>query len=236
MFGTAKGLATLLLCVLATGFSWAQLFLPTWRVATKGVASVGLWGLCADGVCYPFFVPSSTAEVLASVHGNASRLAIPANATICSYGWNATSDVVDDPFIAATCGSIGHASMAMCLIQTVLGTLMCASYLLWTCATTNKSCLLALCKLLAFASLFANLLTITMWMVQKSQSTTGAAAKDGLGFIFTLVSASLFGLCVVFIGMLRLKEHHERMQTKRDLLAKAKSQLESQKSQPINMV
>ncbi|OQS02852.1 p21-activated protein kinase-interacting protein, partial [Thraustotheca clavata] len=243
MFFTVKGLGTLVLCVAATTLSWVQLALPTWITSTSGIVqSVGLWGLCIANVCYPYFMPANADEMLNAVHGNASRLMIATNETICNVytsqgliGWDNSKQIASDSFLSATCGPLGQTSMAMCIIQAVLGTFMCVSYLLWTCARTNKSCLLALCKLLAFASLFANLLTITMWMVQKSNIHTNATSKDGLGFILTLVSCGIFGLCVILIGMLRLHEHHEKMKSLREL-TKARSIKVSQKSLPINTI
>ncbi|EQC35699.1 hypothetical protein SDRG_06979 [Saprolegnia diclina VS20] len=221
MFWSPKGVVTLVLCIAAAGFSWTQLVLPTWL--ESATESVGLASHCVRGVCYSFSLPPNVGEM----QRYAGKLLIPANMTLCAAyagkSWNATGHMVDGAFLEATCGSIGHAAMAMCLIQAILGTFMVAAYLTWTCAATNKSCLLALCKLLAFASLFANLLTITFWMVLKSRLQTRAGVKDGLGFICTLISAALFGLCVVLIGMLRLRERHEKSQ--RNLL-RAKSSLQ----------
>ncbi|KDO20222.1 hypothetical protein SPRG_14468 [Saprolegnia parasitica CBS 223.65] len=224
MFWSLKGVATLVLCVAAAGFSWTQLVLPTWL--ESATESVGLTSHCVHGVCYSFSLPPNVGEM----QRYAGKLLIPANTTLCAAytggSWNVSGHLVDGAFLDATCGSIGHAAMAMCLIQAILGTFMVAAYLTWTCAATNKSCLLALCKLLAFASLFANLLTITFWMVLKSRLQIRAGVKDGLGFVSTLVSAALFGLCVVLIGMLRLREQHEKLQSQRNL-QRAKS---SQKS------
>ncbi|KAG9416193.1 hypothetical protein AC1031_000592 [Aphanomyces cochlioides] len=231
MLCSAKGLLALGFCMVAASLSWIQFILPQWLVADNDIGassvvrSVGLWGLCihnSSGTkdsCLAYFSAPNPKEMNLALLPPAL-----ANQSICSYyldngdalplGGAYPKEIVNDAFLTRTCESMGPSTLAFSITTAGLGTFMFVAYLVWSCAETTKSCLLLMSKVLAFAALVANLLTITMWLVQQSSLRTGAGIKFGRSFILSVASAMTYCACIVSIGMLRLHEHHEKMREK----------------------
>ncbi|ETV89638.1 hypothetical protein H257_00842 [Aphanomyces astaci] len=241
MHCTAKGVVALVLCFVTAGLSWTQFIIPLWLVSdndigkSSAIQSIGVAGLCFETnhsngiVCASYFSAPSPINEVERANLPTSRPNLPyslSNQSICALyaqtndgdkldiGGAYPKEVLNDEFLERTCGSLGSSTLTFAISTSILGTLMFVALAVWTCATTTKSCMLALSKLLAFAALVANLLTITMWFVQQSSLHVGAGVSLGLSFFLSVASATLYCGCITAIGMLRLKERHERFREK----------------------